>query len=130
MEEELLAEKFKFIAFVSALELDDFPADHEVGIANAPLESIAPFVITSITDPVMFGVCPNITGWLYDVHAGAGATATQVATWSKSGNRQGAALSGDWQYGGFGFDASRCSSTYTGSKLQAPALQALPCIKY
>ena len=54
MEEELLAEKFKFIAFVSALELDDFPADHEVGIANAPLESITPFVITSITDPVMF----------------------------------------------------------------------------
>ena len=72
---------------------------------------------------------PNITGWLYDVHAGAGATATQVATWSKSGNRQGAALSGDWQYGGFGFNASRCSSTYTGSKLQAPALQVLPCIR-
>lgn len=81
-------------------------------------------------EPVMFGIWPNITGVLTDVHGGVYASAQGAFTFEQGGELESGILSGSWKYGLFNLNASRIASEYAGTKLQPKALQSLPCIRY
>ena len=78
----------------------------------------------------MFGLSPNITGALIDIHGGVYASAQGAFTFEKNGELESGILSGPWQYGVFKLNASSIASEYAGTKLQPKALTVLPCIRY
>ena len=77
----------------------------------------------------MFGTWPNITGSNVNRLIGDADNQTGAFNFWTSGSALIEGGTGSVQNQFFDFDASRSSALYNGSKLQAPALQCLACIR-
>ena len=79
----------------------------------------------------MFGTWPNNTGAIYGFRPVANASNPGEGVLDGADARyQGCALDGAWNsWGGFTINFSKGNATYSGTKLQPSALQALACIR-
>lgn len=104
---------------------------------KAPLHALAVIELPkayALREPAMFG--PNISGRFWDLATVLTEKMGTATGCFSSPTDQNSAISlvevstvqprGD----GIDFNANKSSGVYSGSKLQTPALQALPCIRY